>query len=61
MQAGRFVALAPSVVGITVRALHGTRLLLDDLERLKDAPKTVKRLADDVHSVDAALKLLQDV
>jgi hypothetical protein len=28
---------------------------------LKDAPKTVKRLADVVHSVDAVLKLLQGV
>jgi hypothetical protein len=51
-------AFPQSVVDITVPALHGTRLLLDDLEKLKDAPKTVKRLADDVHSVDAALKLL---
>ena len=55
------LSIAASVVGITVPALHGTRLLLDDLEKLKDAPKTVKRLADDVHSVNAALKLLQDV
>ena len=55
------LSIAASVVGITATALHGTRLLLDDLEKLKDAPKTVKRLADDVHSVDAALKLLQDV
>jgi len=55
------LSIAASVVGITVPALHGTRLLLDDLEKLQDAPKTVKRLADDVHSVDAALKLLQDV
>jgi hypothetical protein len=55
------LSIAASVVGITVPALHGTRLLLDDLEKLKDAPKTVKRLADDVHSVDAALKLLQNV
>jgi len=55
------LSIAASVVGITVPALHGTRLLLDDLEKLKDAPKTVKRLLDDVHSVDTALKLLQGV
>lgn len=55
------LGVAAGVVGITVPALHGARLLLDDLDKLKDAPKTVKRLADDVHSVDAALKLLQDV
>lgn len=55
------LSVTASVFGITVPALHGTRLLLDDLEKLKDAPKTVKRLADDVHSVDAALKLVQGV
>lgn len=55
------LSIAASVVGITVPALHGTRLLLDDLQNLKDAPKTVKRLVDDVSSVDTALKLLQNV
>jgi hypothetical protein len=55
------LSVAASVVGIIVPALHGTRLLLDDLERLKDAPKTVKRLTDDVRSVEGTLKLLQGV
>ena len=51
------LSVAASVVGIIVPALHGTRLLLDDLERLKDAPKTVKRLTDDVRSVEGTLLL----
>ena len=55
------LSVAASVVSITVPALHGTRLLLDDLDKLKDAPKTVKRLTDDVRSVEATLKLLQGV
>jgi hypothetical protein len=55
------LSVAASVIGIIVPALHGTRLLLDDLEKPKDAPKPNQRLADDVHSVDAALKLLQGV
>jgi Fungal N-terminal domain of STAND proteins len=55
------LSIAASVVGIIVPALHGTRLLLDDLERLKDAPKTVKRLIDDVRSVEGILRLLQGV
>jgi len=55
------LSVTASIVGIAVPALHGTRLLLDDLERLKDAPKTVKRLTDDVRSVDATLKLLEGV
>ena len=55
--------ITASAVGIIVPALHGTRLrlLLEDLQQLKDAPKTVKRLVGDVHSVDTALKLLQSV
>ena len=55
------LSIAASIVGIIIPALHGTRLLLDDLEKLKDAPKTVKRLKDDVLSVDATLRLLQSV
>lgn len=55
------LSITASAVGIIVPALHGTRLLLDDLHQLKDAPKTVKRLAENVRSVDTALKLLQAV
>jgi hypothetical protein len=55
------LSITANVVGIIVPALHGTRLLLEDLQQLKDAPKTVKRLVEDVHSVDAALRLLQSV
>ena len=55
------LSITASVVGIIVPALHGARLLLEDLQQLKDAPKIVKRLVEDVHSVDTALKLLQSV
>jgi hypothetical protein len=36
------LSIAASAVGIIVPALHGTRLLLEDLQQLKNAPKTVK-------------------
>jgi hypothetical protein len=55
------LSITAGVVGITVPALHGVRLLLNDLHQLKDAPKTVKCLLEDVRSVDAALGLLQNV
>jgi hypothetical protein len=55
------LSITASVVGIIVPALHGTRLLLEDLQQLKDAPKIVKRLVEDVHGVDIALKLIQSV
>ena len=55
------LSITASVVGVFVPALHVTRLLLEDLQQLKDAPKTVKRLGEDVQSVDTALKLLKGI
>ncbi|KAF2790575.1 hypothetical protein K505DRAFT_311178 [Melanomma pulvis-pyrius CBS 109.77] len=55
------LSIAASVVGITVPALHGIQLLLEDLEQFRNASKTVKRLLEDVQSVDTSLKLLQRV
>jgi hypothetical protein len=55
------LSITASVVGIIGPALHTTRLLLQDLQQLKDAPKTIKRLGENVQSVDTALKLLQSV
>jgi hypothetical protein len=55
------LSITASAVGIIVPALHGTRLLLEDLQQLNDAPKTIKRLIDNVHSVHTTLELLQGV
>jgi hypothetical protein len=55
------LSITASVMGITVPALHGIRLLLQDLQQLKDAPKTIRGLLEDVHSVETALELLQRV
>lgn len=55
------LSIAASVVGVTVPALQGIRLLLNDLQSLRDAPKTVKRLTEDVTSVETALTLLQNL
>jgi len=55
------LGIAASIVGVTVPALHGARLLLDDLQNINDAPETVERLKDDVRSVDLALTSLQTV
>ncbi|KAH6672829.1 hypothetical protein B0J14DRAFT_667477 [Halenospora varia] len=54
------LSITASVVGIVVPALYGTRLLLEDLQQLKDALKAVKRLVENVHSVDMALELLKN-
>jgi hypothetical protein len=55
------LSVAASIVGVTVPALHGTRLLLDDLQGIFDAPKSVESLKKDLRSVDLALKSLQAV
>lgn len=55
------LSICASVVSITVPALHGVRLLIEDLQQLKEAPKTVKRLSEDVQSVETSLKLLQGI
>jgi hypothetical protein len=55
------LSIAASVVGVTVPALHGTRLLLDDIQGIIDAPKAVETLKEDLLSVDMALKSLQAV
>ena len=55
------LSITASVVGITVPALHGVRLLLEDLQQLREAPKTITRLLKDVQSVDTSLNLLRGV
>ena len=53
------LSITTSVVGITVPALHGVRLLLEDLQQLREAPKTITRLLEDVQSVETSLNLLR--
>ncbi|KAK8872329.1 hypothetical protein PGQ11_002843 [Apiospora arundinis] len=55
------LSIAASVVGITVPALHVTRLLLDDLQKLKDAPNTVQRLQEDLRTINSAITSIQAV
>jgi hypothetical protein len=55
------LSVAASVVGVIVPALHGTRLLLDDLQSIIDAPKAVETLKEDLCSVDTALESLRAV
>ena len=55
------LSITASIVGIVGPALHATRLLLEDLQQLKDAPKTVKRLVEDMRPIDTALELLHSI
>ncbi len=55
------LSVAASIAGVSVPALHGTRLLLDDLQGIIDAPKSVESLKEDLRSVDMALKSLEAI
>ncbi|RYP55593.1 hypothetical protein DL771_012347 [Monosporascus sp. 5C6A] len=55
------LSVAASIVGITAPALHGTRLLLDDLRRIVDAPDTVESLKQDLVSIESALESVKAV
>lgn len=55
------LSVAASVVGVVVPALHGVKLLLEDIQNLRDVPKTIERLGNDARSVETALSTLQGV
>ncbi|KAK7928765.1 hypothetical protein PG985_005763 [Apiospora marii] len=52
------VSIALGAAGILAPALHWTRLLVEDLRKISDAPSTLKTLHEDVRSVEAALQSL---
>jgi hypothetical protein len=55
------LSIAAGVVGIAVPALHCVRLLVDDLQKIANAPDAVKSLKDDLLAVDNALTSLQAI
>lgn len=55
------LTITASIVGVAVSALHGTRLLLDDLRKIVDAPKVVEDLKSDLTAIETALQCLQTV
>lgn len=55
------LSIGAGVVGVIVPALHGSRLLLDGLRSIIDAPKVIETLREDVRSLEMALTSLQAV
>jgi TPP-dependent trihydroxycyclohexane-1,2-dione (THcHDO) dehydratase len=55
------LSISAGVVGIIVPALHGSRVLLDELCRNIDAPKIFERLKTNLQSVEMALTSLRAV
>ncbi|OTA64150.1 hypothetical protein K449DRAFT_328007 [Hypoxylon sp. EC38] len=54
-------SIAAGVVGILAPTVHCTRVLLDDLQNISDAPEVVEDLKGDLRSVDLTLKSLRAV
>lgn len=50
-----------SVVGIVVPAMHGVRLLLNDIKKIRGAPETVAGLTKELEEVLSATKGLEVV
>jgi hypothetical protein len=55
------LSLASGIAGVVIPALHGMRLLLRDLQDIKDAPKNVQDLKNSLSLVDGSLSSLQDI
>lgn len=55
------LTVSVSIIGLIVPALHGARILLEDLRNIKDAPQTVEALKNHIISIEAALASLQDI
>jgi hypothetical protein len=56
-----FLSVTASIIGVTAPALHGIRLLLDDVQSIKDAPEAIRALEDHLHRVGLALSSLQAI
>lgn len=58
---GEPLSAAAVVVGIVVPAMHGTRLLLNDIEKIREAPATVADLKKDLEGLFLATERLKVV
>jgi hypothetical protein len=55
------LSITAGVISIIGPAISGVRVLFDDLQQFKDAPRTLKRLTEDLGSLDTQLNLLQNM
>lgn len=58
---GEPLSATASVVGIVVPAMHGTRLLLNDIKKIRGAPETVADLTKELEGVLLATEGLKAV
>ncbi|KAJ6160579.1 hypothetical protein N7470_003975 [Penicillium chermesinum] len=54
-------AVAAGVTGFVTFALHGIRVLLEDLDKIKEAPNNVLELKDELKSVERVVASLESI
>ncbi|KAJ5682331.1 hypothetical protein N7462_005496 [Penicillium macrosclerotiorum] len=55
------LSITAGIAGLVVPALHGSRLLLEDLRQIRDAPENFKKLEESVQSVSLALESIKKI
>jgi Fungal N-terminal domain of STAND proteins len=55
------LSVSSAVVGLVVPALHGARLLLEDIHQIRGAPKAIVNLKEELRLFELALQSLQAV
>lgn len=55
------LSITAGIAGIAASALHGTRILLDDIHKIKDAPTVIETLESDIHQINLTLQSLQGI
>lgn len=55
------LSIAASIVSLSAFALHGTHILLDDLNSIADAPREIRRLKKNVEVVEAILLAIKNI
>lgn len=55
------LSIVASVMGIVPPALHGVRLLIDDIQTIRDAPSAIQLMKEDLLTIDNSLTSLQAI
>jgi hypothetical protein len=55
------LSVSASVAGLVGLALHGTRRLIDDVNNVRDAPRSLEDLQTELESIGSSLKSLEAV
>ncbi|KAH8895811.1 hypothetical protein GQ53DRAFT_854000 [Thozetella sp. PMI_491] len=55
------LSITAAIIGIATPAAHGVRLLLDDIQRIKDAPANIKALGSELDALNSVVKSLQSL